>query len=202
MEPIWDICLQALEIFILVLGIVGVVLSFLLLTSQDRIRSISNMFNQYVFGGKKLSYLNKPIQTDSFTYQHNILAGISLVGGSVFFLVFLFFRFDIAKALDLFVNHKYVILIEINLKSLILFGKIAGFAGIVFGLFLLFAPEIMVKIENKMDAWIATQYMADKLDELNYGIDNIILRYPLLFGFTGLMTSVVLIILAIASLLS
>jgi len=69
-------------------------------------------------------------------------------------------------------------------------------------LFLLFLPEVMIKIENKMDAWIATQYMVDKLDELHLGIDNIILHYPMLFGFTGLMTSAVLIILSIASLLN
>jgi len=60
----------------------------------------------------------------------------------------------------------------------------------------------MVKIENRMDAWIATQDIADKLDEFHMGIDYIILRFPLLFGFTGLMTSAVLIILSIASLLN
>jgi hypothetical protein len=52
-----------------------------------------------------------------------------------------------------------------------------------------------------MDAWIATQDMVEKLDELHMGVDNFLLRFPLLFGFTGLMTSCVLIILSVASLL-
>jgi len=202
MEIIWDICLQAVSIFVLILGFVGLALSLLLVISPKTTKSLSNALNKYVVVDKKLSYLNKPIQTDSFTYQHNVLTGISLIGGSIFFLVFLFFRFDVAKTLNLFLGSNYLFLYEIVLKSIVLIGKIAGFTGIVIGLCLLFRPDIMVKIENRMDAWITTQDMVDKLDELHLGIDNIILRFPLLFGFTGLMTSAVLIILSIASLLS
>jgi hypothetical protein len=202
MELIWDICLQAISIFVLILGIVGLALSLLLIISPNTAKSLSNTFNKYVIIDKKLTYLNKPIQTDSFTYQHNILTGLSLVGGSIFFLVFLFSRFDMAKTLNLFLGHNYLFLYEIVLKTTVLIGKIAGFTGVVIGLCLLFLPGIMVKIENRMDAWIATQDMVDKLDEFHLGIDNIILRFPLLFGFTGLMTSAVLIILSIASLLN
>ena len=202
MELIWDICLQAASIFVLILGIVGLALSLLLVISPNTAKSLSNIFNKYVVIDKKLTYLDKPIQTDSFTYQHNILTGLSLVSGSIFFLVFLFFRFDLAKTLNMFLGHNYLFLYEIVLKTTVLIGKIAGFTGVLIGLCLLFLPGIMVKIENRMDAWIATQDIADKLDEFHLGLDNIILRFPLLFGFTGLMTSAVLVILSIASLLS
>jgi len=201
MEVMWDIGLRAASIFVLVLGIVGLALSLLLVISPDAAKSLSNTFNKYVIIDKKLTYLNMPIQTDSFTYQHNILVGLSLVGGSIFFLVFLFFRFDVAKTLNLFFGNSYLFLYEIILKATVLIGKLAGFTGIAIGLCLLFLPELMVKIENRMDAWIATQDMVDKLDEFHLGIDKIILRFPLLFGFTGLMTSAVLIILSLASLL-
>lgn len=202
MELIWDICLQSVSIFVLILGIVGLAVSLLLVISPNTAKSLSNTFNRYVIVDKKLTYLNKPIQTDSFTYQHNILTGLSLICGSIFFLVFLFFRFDMAKTLNMFLGHNYLFLYEIILKTTALIGKLAGFTGVVIGLCLLFLPDIMVKIENRMDAWIATQDIADKLDEFHLGIDNIILRFPLLFGFTGLMTSAVLVILSIASLLS
>ncbi|MEW6673415.1 MAG: hypothetical protein AB1427_17075 [Thermodesulfobacteriota bacterium] len=202
MELIWGICLQSISIFVLILGIIGLGLSLLLVISPNTAKSLSNTFNKYIVVDKKLTYLNKPIQTDSFTYQHNVLIGLSLAGGSIFFLVFLYFRFDVAKILNMFHGYNYLFLYEILLKSVVLVGKIAGFTGFVIGLCLLFLPDLMVKIENKMDAWITTQDMVDKLDELHLGIDNIILRFPLLFGFTGLMTSAVLIILSIASLLS
>jgi len=202
MELIWNICLQSVSIFVLILGIVGLAVSLLLVISPNTAKSLSNTFNKYVIIENKLTYLNKPIQTDSFTYQHNILTGLSLVCGSIFFLVFLFFRFDMAKTLNMFLGHNYLFLYEIILKTTVLIGKLAGFTGVVIGLCLLFLPDIMVKIENRMDAWIATQDIADKLDEFHMGIDNIILRFPLLLGFTGLMTSAVLIILSIASLLS
>jgi len=202
MELIWNIVLQAVSVFVLILGIAGLAISLLLVISPNTAKSLSDIFNTYVIIDKKLTYLNKPIQTDSFTYQHNILTGLSLAGGSIFFLVFLFFRFEVAKTLNMFLGHNYLFLYEIILKTTVLIGKIAGFTGVVIGLCLLFLPHIMVKIENRMDAWIATQDIADKLDEFHMGIDYIILRFPLLFGFTGLMTSAVLIILSIASLLN
>lgn len=202
MELIWDICLQAVSIFVLILGIVGLVLSLLLVITPNTIKSVSHALNRYVGVEKKLAYLNKPIQTDSFTYQHNILTGLSLIGGALFFLVFLFFRFDVAKTLNLFLGHDYLFLYEIVLRSIVLIGKIAGVAGVAIGLCLLFLPETMVRIENRMDSWVATQDMVDKLDAFHFGIDKIILRFPLLFGFTGLMTSAVLIVLSTASLLS
>ena len=202
MELIWDMCLQAASIFVLVLGIVGLAISLILVISPNTAKSLSNILNKNIVVDKKLTYLNKPIQTDSFTYQHNVLTGLSLMGGAVFFLVFLFFRFDVAKTLNMFIGHDSLFLYEIILKTTVLIGKIAGFTGILIGLCLIFLPGVMVKIENRMDAWIATQDMIDKLDELHLGIDKVILRFPLLFGFTGLMTSAVLIILSIASLLS
>ncbi len=200
MEVIWDICLEAASIFVLILGAVGLVLSLLLVVSPKAAKSLGDVFNKFVGVEKKLSYLNRSIQTDRFTYQHNVLAGSALTGGSLFFLIFLFFRFDTQKALDLFAYRDFLFLYEILLKSAVLIGKIAGFAGVVFGLCLVAMPEIMVRIENKMDAWIATQDMVEKLDELHLGVDHFMFRYPLLFGFTGLMTSCILIILSVASL--
>ena len=57
-------------------------------------------------------------------------------------------------------------------------------------------PETMIRIENKMDSWFSTQFMVDKLDEFHHEIENVIEKHPLLFGFTGLMTSFVLILLS------
>ena len=200
MEIIKDIGFQALEIFILILGLVGLVISFLLLVSPNKARSISSLFNQQIAIDNKLNYLDKPVLTDSLTYRHNILFGISLIAGSGFLLVFLFFQMDIARVVNLFFDNKYVFMVDIVVKVMVLSGKITGSAGVVFGLLLLFAPEVMIKIEKAMDSWFATQFVVDRLDEFHYGIENLILKYPLLFGFAGLMTSLILIILSIGSL--
>lgn len=200
MEIIKDIGFQALEIFILILGLTGLAISFLLLVSPNKARSINSLFNQQITLDKQLTYLDKPVLTDSLTFRHNILFGITLIAGSGFLLVFLFFQLDIERVVNLFYDKKYLFLIDIVVKVMVLIGKITGFAGVISGLLLLFAPEVMITIENKMDSWFATQFVVERLDEFHHGVENLILKYPLLFGFAGLMTSLILVILSIGSL--
>ncbi len=202
MDIIAEICFQALAIFILVLAITGLAISFLLLISPTKAQSISKLFDQKITVEKKINYLDKSIGTDKLTYQHNIPFGIGLIAGSVFVLIFLFFKLDVIKVVKIFSAPDYAFLIEIIISALAMVGKIASILGFVFGFFLLFVPELMIKIENIMDSWIETEFMVDKLDEFHHGIENIILKYPILFGFTGLMTSAILILLSIISLIS
>lgn len=202
MKILQEICLQSLEIFILILGLTGVLISFLLLVSPRLIKSFSDIFDKRFFMDRKLSYLNREIVTDGITYRYNVPMGLVLIAGSIFLLIFLFFQLDIQKIINFFDDIRYPFVVEIIAGVLILTGKITAIAGLVAGLLLVFAPGLMVKIEDTMDAWFATQYMVDKLDEFHHGLDDFILRYPLLFGFAGLMTSLILIILSIASILS
>ena len=80
--------------------------------------------------------------------------------------------YDIERVVNLFYDKKYVFLIDIVVKVMVLIGKITGFAGVISGLLLLFAPEVMITIENKMDSWFATQFVVERLDEFHHGIIN------------------------------
>ena len=202
MEPISEICLQAVEILILILGITGLILSLLLVISPNLVRTLSNLLDRKITFEKNILYLNQPIETDSLTYRHHIIFGIALIAGSVFVLIFLFLQLDVIRVVNIFDARDYAFLVEIIVRVLTMIGKIAGMLGIVFGFILVLAPGTMIQIENKMDSWFATDFVVDKLDEFHHGIEDIIIKYPLFFGFTGLMTSAVLILLSIVSLLS
>ncbi len=202
MEPIKEIVLQSLEIFILILGSMGLLISSLLLFSPRLVKTFSKILDRKIIDDKKLSYLNRTIYTGRLTYRYHIPIGLMFACGSIFVLVFLFFQMDIPKVVRIFAAPRYNFLIEIMTGVLVLVGKIAAFAGLAAGLLLLFSPATMVRIENRMDAWFATQFMIDKLDEFHHDVDELILKYPLLFGFAGLMTSFVLILLALTGILT
>ncbi|MFC1799242.1 hypothetical protein ACFLZL_05505, partial [Thermodesulfobacteriota bacterium] len=171
MKILQEICLQSLEILILVLGLTGVVISILLLISPRMIKTFSSVFDKRIFVDRKLSYLNREVVTDSITYRYNVPTGLVLIAGSVFLLIFLFFQLDIQKITNFFSDVRYPFIYEMIAGVLILVGKIAAFAGLVAGLLLSFVPEIMIKIEDKMDSWFSTQYMVDKLDKFHHGLD-------------------------------
>jgi hypothetical protein len=188
MEILWQICLRAAEISILIFGILGATVSVLLLFFPDRIREARNWFDRIYNMDQQIADLNRYIETDNITYHHHIIFGICLIVGSVFVLIFLFFRINAANYSNL--------VIEIIINALLILGKITGFVGIILGFLLVFIPDQMKILETRMNAWVDTQNLVDKLNEFHPGLDDILLRYPFAFGVAGLAASIIIIALS------
>jgi hypothetical protein len=60
--------------------------------------------------------------------------------------------------------------------------------------------SLIDKIESKMNLWVDTQSVVNKLDEFHDDIDTIFFRHPKSFGFVGLIISTILFILSIVNL--
>jgi len=194
MEILWQICLRTAEISILIFGIMGSAVSILLLFSPDRIRAVRSWFDRIYNMDQQITDLNRYIKTDKITYHHHIIFGICLVVGSGFVLIFLFFRINSINYPSLFT--------EILINSLVVLGKITGFVGIILGFLLVFMPDQMKILENRMNSWVDTQPLVDKLNEFHPGLDDILLRYPFAFGIAGLTASLIIIALSFIGLLS
>ena len=81
-------------------------------------------------------------------------------------------------------------------SAMALVGKVTGVAGILVGSILLFNPDQMLKVENKLNTWFATQAVVDKLEHTSRDIDTAVYQRPITFGFIGLITSAILVFLA------
>jgi hypothetical protein len=187
----WEIFLRFAQIMTVVAGISGIALSLLLLFSPNLVRTLSDFFNYQLNLEKRLNSLNKYFQIGPIIYRHNIFFGSCLIAGSVFALIFLFFKLNVT-----FAN----IINEIIFDSMILLGKISMTAGIILGFFLLFSPKTIEKVESKMNLWLDTQQIVDKLDEFHDDIDTVFFRHAKSFGLVGLIISTVLFILSIVNL--
>ncbi|NNK85036.1 MAG: hypothetical protein HKO91_05740 [Desulfobacterales bacterium] len=202
MDFFWEIALQTVSILALIFGILGIAFSLLLLISPNITRKISKVFNRSVDLDKKVSYLDKDIQTESIIYKYHVIAGISLIIGSGFILMFLVFKLDIAAFANIFFSsQKYALINEIILNSIAIIGKLVGATGILIGFILLFSPGKMKKLEKKVNTWFSTQNMVSKLDENHHDIDTFIYRHSVFFGLIGLITSILLTLLATVNIL-
>ena len=202
MDFFWEIALQTVSILALIFGILGIAFSLLLLISPNIIQKISKVINRSIDVDKKVSYLDKDIQTESIIYKYHVIAGVSLIAGSGFILTFLVFKLDIAAFANIFFSsQKYALINEIILNSIAIIGKLVGVTGIIIGIILLFSPGKMKKLEKKVNTWFSTQNMVSKLDENHHDIDTFIYRHAVLFGLTGLITSILLTFLATVNLL-
>ena len=197
MSSIWDLGLQAIEIITLVIGILGVTLSVLLLLSPKLTKLVSRTFNRYVDVDKKITYLDKDIRTDHLIYRHNILSGVSLIFGSAFLLIYLFYRVDTQNLVAvLFSSVEYRMSKEIVIETIAVVGKLAGIIGILAGSILLFNPNMMKMVEGRLNKWFATEPFVERLEKTQADIDAVVYRRPIVFGLIGLVTSVYLTFLA------
>lgn len=203
MQIIQQIGLQAVEILTLVFGILGVTFSLLLMYSPNLTKSISAVFNRPVDIDGKMTCLNKDVHIDSYFYSHNMLFGTCLVAGSIFSLIFFFFKLDVSNFANIFfVSHQYLSTNEMFFSAVSWVGKVACFCGLFFGTILFFAPNKMRNIETKMNTWFETRHIFEKLDNSNRELDTILFRRPLFFGSVGMILSCFIIVLSILNLLT
>ena len=203
MHIIQQIGLEAVEILTLVFGVLGVTFSLLLMYSPNLTQSISSVFNRYVDIDHKVKYLDKDVQIDSYFYSHNMLFGTCLVAGSVFSLIFFFFKLDVSNFANIFfVSNRHLSTHEMIFSAVSWIGKVACFFGIFVGTMLLFAPNKMRQIETKLNSWFETRHVFDKLDDSTRDLDTIPFQRPVFFGAVGLIVSLFIIVLSILNLLS
>ena len=202
MEIVLEIGLQTIEILTLVFGILGMTLSLMLLFSPRLAKNISKILNRNVDIDKKLDYLDKSVEITSFFYKHNVVMGLVLIAGSVFSLSFFFFSLDITKFAGIFFGaQKHISVAEIIINSIAWVGKISCSAGVLIGLLLVFAPDKMKRMENKLNSWFETKPMIKKLDKSSHDLDSFFFRHSFAVGLIGAILSFFLISLSIINLL-
>jgi ABC-type antimicrobial peptide transport system permease subunit len=202
MEIFWEIGLQTVEFLTLIFGILGMTISLMLLFSPHLARNLSNILNRRVNVDKHLEYLDKNIEITEFFYGYHVATGILIVAGSAFSLFFFFFSLDVTKFTDIFFGSQANAFSgELIIRSVTWLGKIGSLAGLVFGILLLFAPDFMKRIEDKLNFWFETKPMIEKLDKSSHDLEPFFFRYPIAIGLTGAVISFFLISLSIINLL-
>ena len=115
-------------------------------------------------------------------------------------LIFLFAQIDVERLMGiLHIQDTQRLLWEMVLEGLVIAGKLAGVIGVIVGLFLIIAPGRLQRIENRLNSWVATQPLVDRLDVFNHVVNVFSFRHPILIGSIGVLLSIVLIALSISS---
>ncbi len=202
MEIFWEIGIESIEVLTLIFGILGMSLSLMLLLSPGLARSLSNILNRSINVDKGLELLDKDIEISEFFYNHHIVMGILIVAGAAFSLFFFFFSLDVSKFAGIFFGSRAnLFTAEIIVSTVTWIGKIGCLAGLVFGILLLFAPDFMKRIEDKLNFWLETKPLIEKLDKSRHDLEPFFFRYPIAIGLTGAVVSFFLISLSIINLL-
>lgn len=202
MNLLWEIGLQTIEILTLVFGILGMTLSLMLLFAPRVARNLSQVFNRSLDVDGKLGFLDKDISTENLVYGHPLLVGALLLAGSVFAFLFFLFKFDVSLFTWIFFGmREQSSLGEIVFQTIAWVGRGACLLGMAAGLGLVLAPQRLRAIEQRLNRWIETRVLFDKVNRPVKSLDTVFFRYPIFFGLLGGSISCLLIVLSILNLL-
>jgi hypothetical protein len=200
MNAIVDICLDTTAILTIVCGAVGLIFSLSLIFFPERMRAIDTFLSRTYHLKERLAYFDQTIRNELFIYRHPVGCGCCFIVGSVVALIFLFTQMDVARLLGVLqIQDTQRLLWEMVLEGLVIAGKLAGAIGVIIGLFLIIAPGRLQRIENRLNSWVATQPLVDRLDVFNHVVNVFSFRHPILIGSIGVLLSIVLIALSISS---
>ena len=203
MDIFWDIALQTVEILTLLFGVLGMAFSVLLLISPRLTKTVGNFVNRSFNVEPKINILDKDIETETLIYSHHVVFGLCMVAGSLFAFIFFVFDLNISNFANVFiVSRKYFLIFEIIFYAFAWVAKVACVLGIVLGGFLLFAPDKMRKVDQKVSIWFETRGIFTKLDQTGPELDVFLFRHPFFFGLAGALVSFLIITLSIVNLLS
>ena len=200
MNPILEICLDTTAILTIVWGVAVLIFSLSLIFFPDRTQAIDEFLSRSYQLKERLAYFDQTIRNELFIYRHPMVYGALFMIGSVVTLIFLFVQMDVDRLVGiLHIQEDHRLPWAMVLEVLVLTGKLAGAIGVIVGLFLMIAPGRLQRIENRLNAWIATQPLVDRLDVFNHVVNIFSFRHPLLIGSIGVLLSIVLITLSISS---
>lgn len=200
MGPMTKILLDATAILTIVSGAAGLLLSLGLIFFPERTRRIDAFLSRNYRLKERLAYFDQTVRNELFIYQRPRLYGTLFITGSIVTLIFLFFQMDVERLLAvLHVQETRRFLWAMVLEALVLTGQLAGTIGVIIGLFLMTAPGRLQHIEKRLNRWIATQPLVDRLDVFNHVINVFSFRHPMLIGSIGVLLSTTLILLSLSS---
>jgi len=202
MQIIWDILLQTVEILTLLCGILGLAFSLMLAFSPGIVETTGKLMNRPINFEKNLAVLDKDISTGHLFYNHPRVTGICLIAGSVFALLFFFFKLDVSNFSAIFLGSTPTSSFgELFFNAMAWVGKIACTLGLLYGIGLVVIPESMKSIEKKMNARVETGPALEKLNSQEHTLDSVIYRFPIAFGVVGAIISFLLIVLSVLNIL-
>ena len=197
MDPIRDILFESSLLLVLLLGLIGALLSALLLVSPAAVQRLSDRFNRYVDVDHRIAFLDQDIATNRFIYHHHRIAGALFIVGSLVLLASLFLWVDLERIRHIWQSFRaFSALDEILVTVLMLLGKVAGFAGLLLGMMLACDPVRLQAFESRLAVGVSFQPVVEKLNLFHNDIDDMMLRHPVIFGVCGLLASVLLMLLA------
>ncbi|MFH1983628.1 MAG: hypothetical protein ABIL58_17435 [Pseudomonadota bacterium] len=190
MSAVTTILLQSTEILTILVAVVGLILSGAILISPAAVRKLSFRLNRQFNLDAPLSQLNRQVPIEMILDWFPFVSGSIIAGVSLAVIIYLFFTS--------MPTYSGRVLLAIGFESLLWLARLASVLAFVFGLLLMFAPEVLKRINEKLNRWHDADAVVRHMEQTVYDFDGWILNNPRASGVIGFLLSVILLTITIS----
>jgi hypothetical protein len=191
-NPVYIFLWRALAIFLLIGALLGVVLALLLIFKPRFLERLNRVANRWVSTRHINQWLDRSIRIEHWFYQHHRAAGVVIVLGASYILIYFGFLFDKAYTLQRWSGKLPAKLLDGLLDALVLGSLVGGAAALMVGLFLWLRPSLLRGIEEVANQWVSSRRVTKMLDVPHGQVDIFIARHAQRAGWLLLVGSIYL----------
>ena len=199
-NPVYNFLWRALAIFLLIGALLGVVLALLLIFKPQFLERLNRVANRWVSTRHISQWLDRSVSIERWFHQHHRAAGVVIVLGASYILIYFGFLFDKAYTLQRWSGKFPAKLLDGLLDALVLGSLVGGAVALMVGLFLWLRPSLLRGMEEVANQWVSSRRVTKMLDVPHGQADIFIARHAQRAGWLLLVGSIYLFFVMLRSL--
>lgn len=182
-----------LVIFLIIGALLGVLLGLLLILKPQFVERLSRVANRWVSTRRFNRWLDRSVSIEHWFYQRHRAAGIVIMLGAAYILIFFGFQFDKAYTLQHLSWKLPAQLLDGLLDALVLSSLVGGTVALIAGLFLWLRPSLLHGMEEDANLWVSSRRATKVLDVPRDNVDRFVARHAQRAGWLLLLGSIYLL---------
>ena len=191
-NPAYIFLWRALAIFLLIGALLGVVLALLLIFKPQFLERLNRVANRWVSTRHINRWLDRSVRIEHWFYQHHRAAGVVIVLGASYILIYFGFLFDKAYTLQRWSGKILAKLLDGLLDAMVLGLLVGSAVALMVGLFLWLRPSLLRGMEEVANQWVSSRRVTKMLDVPHGQVDLFIARHAQRAGWLLLVGSIYL----------
>jgi hypothetical protein len=193
-NPAYIFLWRALAIFLLIGALLGVVLALLLIFKPQFLERLNRVANRWVSTRHISQWLDRSVSIERWFHQHHRAAGVVIVLGASYILIYFGFLFDKAYTLQRWsLSGMLPAKLLDGLLDAMVLGLLVGSAvALMVGLFLWLRPSLLRGMEEVANQWVSSRRVTKMLDVPHGQVDLFIARHAQRAGWLLLVGSIYL----------
>lgn len=192
-DPVAIFLWRALAIFLLIGALSGVALALLLIFKPQFLERVNRVANRWISTRHFNRWADRSVTTEQWFYQYHRAAGIVIVLGASYLLVYFGILFDKAYTMKRWSGVLPEKMLDGLLDAMVLCSLIGAVVALIVGLFLWLRPSLLRDVEEDANQWVSLRRATKVLDVPHHDqVDRFVERHAQKVGGLLLLGSLYL----------